>query len=246
MVKNDLNTNIEELKQGYTITDNVFHCIFCNQQYLSGDIYSFGDRLVDASTAIKLHIKETHDSSFETLIIEDKKVTGLSSVQSELMTYFYKGVSDKDIANKTGTSPSTVRYQRFNLREKAKQAKMFLAIYELMEEKISDDSHPLIHNGATMVDERYMTTDNEREKIITTFFTSQNPLILKSFSMKEKKKLVILKIISEQFEANKRYTEKEVNKLLKSIYKDYATIRRYLIEYGFMDRTQDCKEYWLK
>lgn len=26
---------------------------------------------------------------------------------------------------------------------------------------------------------------------------------------------------------------------------DYVTIRRYLIEYGFMERTNDCKEYWI-
>jgi DNA-binding CsgD family transcriptional regulator len=246
MIKLDLHVNIEDLKQGYIAADNTFCCLFCKQKYVNGDIYSVGNRLVDANTAIKLHIQEAHISSFNALIAEDKKVTGLSSVQSELMTYFYHGISDKDIALKTDTSPSTVRYQRFNLREKAKQAKMFLAIYELMEEKLLDKSHPFIHPGATMVDERYMTTDSEREKIITTFFSSQNPLVLKSFSPKEKKKLVILKIISEQFEVGKKYSEKEVNQILKSIYADYATIRRYLIEYGFMERTHDCNEYWLK
>ena len=36
------------------------------------------------------------------------------------------------------------------------------------------------------------------------------------------------------------------NSVLKLIYEDYATIRRYLIEYGFMERTNDCKEYWVK
>ncbi|HEX9062442.1 MAG TPA: DUF2087 domain-containing protein, partial [Clostridia bacterium] len=58
--------------------------------------------------------------------------------------------------------------------------------------------------------------------------------------------IVILKKISEQFEKNKRYSEKELNHIIKEIYEDFATIRRYLIEYGFMERTNDCKEYWLK
>ncbi|WP_236719720.1 DUF2087 domain-containing protein [Neobacillus mesonae] len=34
--------------------------------------------------------------------------------------------------------------------------------------------------------------------------------------------------------------------MLKSIYADFATIRRYLIEYGFMDRSKDCMKYWVK
>jgi hypothetical protein len=49
-----------------------------------------------------------------------------------------------------------------------------------------------------------------------------------------------------QFERNKRYDERELNSIIKEIYEDYATIRRYLIEYGFMERTSNCKEYWLK
>ena len=103
-----------------------------------------------------------------------------------------------------------------------------------------------VHNGATMVDERYLMTAEETRKIADTFFISRNPLILKSFSSKEKKKLVILRVISEQFEKGKEYSENEVNAILKSIYEDHATIRRYLIEYGFMERTANCEKYWLK
>ncbi|MFR2551837.1 MAG: DUF2087 domain-containing protein [Clostridioides difficile] len=42
----------------------------------------------------------------------------------------------------------------------------------------------------------------------------------------------------EQFERGKKYSEKEVNQILESIYDDFATIRRYLIEYGFMSRNK--------
>lgn len=36
------------------------------------------------------------------------------------------------------------------------------------------------------------------------------------------------------------------NEKLKSIYTDFAIIRRSLIDYGFMKRNQDCTEYWIK
>ena len=103
-----------------------------------------------------------------------------------------------------------------------------------------------IHSGATSVDERYLVTPEETKKILETCFSSLEPLVLAHFPVKEKKKLVILRLISGQFEAGKRYAEKEVNEILKFVYEDYVTIRRYLIEYGFMDRTRDCAEYWLK
>jgi hypothetical protein len=97
-----------------------------------------------------------------------------------------------------------------------------------------------------MLDDRYFTTKAEEEKIIQSMFSSVDPLKLKTFSAKEKKKIVILKKISEQFDKNKRYSEKELNSIIKEIFEDFAAIRRYLIEYGFMERTNDCKEYWLK
>ena len=40
-------------------------------------------------------------------------------------------------------------------------------------------------------------------------------------------------------------TEQEVNEILRPIYEDYMTIRRYLIMYGFMERTKDGRQYWL-
>ena len=97
-----------------------------------------------------------------------------------------------------------------------------------------------------MVDDRYLATEEEREKILDTFFSSRSPLKLKSLSSKEKKKLIILSEIAAAFEKERQYTEKEVNQLLENIYDDYVTLRRYLIEYGFLDRTTNCSAYWRK
>lgn len=243
---NDFNIGVHELKQGYTQADDSFQCLFCNQQYFSGDIYAFGSRLVDARTAAKLHVQETHGSVFDALIARGKKATGLSQVQSDILSCFYKGIPDKEIAQATNTAPSTIRYQRFHLREKARQAKAFLALFELMEAQAKYEPKSEIHRGATMVDQRYLVTEEEAQKIIDSFFTSTDPLVLKTFSSKEKKKLVILRTIARQFEKDIQYPEKEVNRILKSIYPDYATLRRYLIEYGFLDRTPNCESYWVK
>ena len=102
-----------------------------------------------------------------------------------------------------------------------------------------------IHRGATMVDERYMATAEEVEKTIKIYFSSQNPLVLKSFPARQKKKIIVLGVIAKQFTKNRQYNHKEVDAILSNIFEDYATIRRYLIEYGFMERTQNGGSYWL-
>jgi len=95
-----------------------------------------------------------------------------------------------------------------------------------------------------MVDERYEITEEESRKILENVFSSLEPLRLKVFSKKEKKKIVILRKVAEQFESGKQYSEPEVNAILKEIWEDFATMRRYLIEYGYLDRTKDGKTYW--
>lgn len=96
-----------------------------------------------------------------------------------------------------------------------------------------------------MIDERFAITEKEKEKVLNTYFTADHTK-LKQFPSKEKRKIVVLQQIITDFEQSKTYTEKEVNAILKTFYDDFATIRRYLIEYGFLDRNRDCSQYWVK
>ncbi len=97
-----------------------------------------------------------------------------------------------------------------------------------------------------MVDARYEITQQEEQKILSTVFASMQPLRLKTFPPKEKKKVVILRTIAKEFEEGIRYSEVQVNEILKDIYPDYVTLRRYLIEYGYLERTRDGSAYWKK
>ena len=94
-----------------------------------------------------------------------------------------------------------------------------------------------------MVDERYRVTEAERAEIISKYFVDEK---LREFPIKQKRKLVVLDRIAKAFEPGRRYTEKQVNEALLEFYGDYATIRRYLVEYGFMDRKPDGSAYWMK
>lgn len=250
------NMTIEEIKNGYSFNSQAYKyiCDICGREFENGEIFKIGDRYFDAGRMAKMHTQNEHEDLLHILGSYDKKYTGITENQNDLLRMIYSGMTDNEIAKKTGVAPATIRHQRFVFREKAKQAKLYLAIYELAlqgannSKKLSDKTDDIIdvHKGAKMVDDRYFTTKAEEEKIIKAMFSSLDPLKLKTFSSKEKKKIVILKKISGQFDRNKRYSEKELNSIIKEIYEDFATIRRYLIEYGFMVRTNDCKEYWLE
>lgn len=95
-----------------------------------------------------------------------------------------------------------------------------------------------------MADERLNITDEEYRKILGNVFESLDPLRLKVLSSKGKKKLAALHRIADEFESGRRYVEKEVNAILKAIYPDFATLRRDLIDYGYLCRTDNCSAYW--
>lgn len=242
--------SIDAIKKGYIFFEehSCYVCLICGERFEEGEIYQIGGRFFEAAKAAELHMLNQHSDRFSDLLDADSKYVSLTDNQKELLNMIHAGLSDSEIAEKMGVSASTVRHQRFVFREKVKQAKMYLAIYELAVENKQNETEKYItiHEGAKMVDNRYDITTEERDKIIKNVFESFSPLKLKVFSAKEKKKIVILSTIAQQFEKNIIYPEKEINRILGNIYEDYATLRRYLVEYGYMERTRDCSEYWLK
>lgn len=96
------------------------------------------------------------------------------------------------------------------------------------------------------MDERYSIEQKEREKVLTTYFKNGLDARIETIPSKEKKKLIILQHILKRFEESKHYHEKEVNEILKTVHEDFVSLRRHLIEYGFMERNDDGSEYWVK
>lgn len=92
----------------------------------------------------------------------------------------------------------------------------------------------------------FTITLEEQEKILRTYFKEGLEGPLHGFPSKERRKIIILKHIMKGFKSNQRYTEKEVNEILKQVFQDYVMLRRYLVDYGFMERTEDGLTYWVK
>jgi len=242
---------IEEVKKGYIETNEEYKCIICEETFQKGRIFEIKSELYDARKATDIHVEEKHGSMLKYMLGMNSVFTGVSEVQRELITLISQGLSDKEVATKLGVAASTIRNHRYKLREKEKQAKLFLAMMDLLSKNTNKKINKLdkgmicdAHKTATSLDDRYNTTDKEKSDVIKNYMDENQAL--KSYPSKEKKKIIVLEEIAKNFTKGKTYSEKEINTILKRIYEDYATIRRALIEYGFIERSNDCSSYWVK
>lgn len=242
-------SSLKDLAQGYhyDVDTASYCCNYCAAVFSVGQIFAFEDQFFDAKHAVEKHLEQEHGGNFQHLLHMDSKYNTFTNTQKKLLELFHSGISDKNIAAQLGISASTVRHQKFTFREKAKRAKMYLTLYDLaFEAEQPDEAIIPIHDTATMVDSRYVTTEKERQQILKAAFDSFDPLKLKVFPFKPKKHLVVLGRIAQEIQPEKEYSEAELKDLLEPIYEDHSLVRRLLVDYGFMDRTNDGTLYWLK
>ena len=75
--------------------------------------------------------------------------------------------------------------------------------------------------------------DAERMKVIRDFFDGDR---LKHIPAQRKKRVIVLQHLVTKFDPERDYPERDVNEILKVAHEDFATLRRELVDYGFMTR----------
>ncbi len=65
---------------------------------------------------------------------------------------------------------------------------------------------------------------------------------LEKLPRKRSKRLLVLDHLAQRFEPGRHYGEREVNRILLAFDDDVATLRRYLVDEGFLDRADG--SYW--
>jgi hypothetical protein len=92
----------------------------------------------------------------------------------------------------------------------------------------------------------YEINEKDIEHVKRFYLVSNDPIIIKSWPSKDKRKYILSTMIVKLFKEDVIYQENDVNQILQNIYEDYVTIRRCLIDYGFLKRTKDCSTYWIE
>lgn len=84
----------------------------------------------------------------------------------------------------------------------------------------------------------YGMTDDER-LVLSRFFHGRT---LHELPSNRAKRLVVLERLALEFDIGRRYPEREVNDILGAFNPDWSTLRRHLVDEGFLDR--DHNVYW--
>jgi DNA-binding HxlR family transcriptional regulator len=103
-----------------------------------------------------------------------------------------------------------------------------------LREAVRPQPSPSLESSSGLDDEA-----RERAKVLRDFFDGER---LKSIPAQRKKRVVVLQYLVERFTPGERYPERTVNDLLRTAHDDVATLRRELVDYGFMRRDQGVYE----
>lgn len=84
-----------------------------------------------------------------------------------------------------------------------------------------------------------------KEKQISAFLDDSGKI--KQVPSPSRTKIPVLSYLAAKFEAERTYSEKEVNSIINEwhTFGDYFLLRRLLIDYKFMERTPNGERYWL-
>ncbi len=249
-------TDIEALLHGFRRTAEHYKCVYCNAEFEEGIIYPSESQLMDARRAAAVHVQNVHGGPFKALLHQDRKITGLTELQVELLSLLHAGYSDAEIARMGGgKAESTIRNHRFQLRKRTREAKVLCALMELLyihsqKKKAAASDFYQFAGPLSVDDERVVVTNREAEKIKNKYLRFQriedNSIIqleLIRWPKKQKEKLIVLDYIVRLFEPDQEYREPEVNAMLSEVYDDYVTLRRYLIDYGLLLRRPGGRAY---
>ena len=86
-------------------------------------------------------------------------------------------------------------------------------------------------------------TDDEvrrRDSVLRAFFDDDGRL--RTIPARRTKRLIVLDHLAQLFEPGEHFEESEVNRRLRGVHGDVATLRRQLVDDGFL--TRDRGVYW--
>ena len=100
-------------------------------------------------------------------------------------------------------------------------------IYSLRSDTIRELS------GSLPGDQQTQPAPEEDDSVLRAFFDGPR---LRQIPASRKKRVVVLRRLLERFAPGRAYPESQVNDLLREAHDDVATLRRELVDYGFMVR----------
>ncbi len=153
--------------------------------------------------------------------------------------------SVEQLAAKLGLTSPTVSHHLARLSAiglVSARAEGYYSIYRLEEGALAAMSLRLLNEATLPAVAAGVETDAYDRKVLATFMHEDGRI--RAFPAQRKKELAILRHVVKAFEPGRRYSEKEVNTVLRRFNADTARLRRHLVDFGFMLRQGGGGDYW--
>ena len=154
-------------------------------------------------------------------------------------------VSAIDLAENLGQNPSEV-LRDLVLLENASLVKSFnregRTFYQFNPKYLDLMAHQRFSKPQNQVDLSSFDISEKQQVIIKNNLREDGSL--KRIPSQSKKIIAILEYLSQAFEFDKDYSEKEVNTILEHYHPDTAILRRYMVDYGYLGRESNGSRYW--
>ena len=156
-----------------------------------------------------------------------------------------KSYSVEELAELLKLKPSTVSHHLARLSEAGlvkARSESYYNVYQLDQTVLEEKRRTMFSQSELSSVAAEVDVDAYDKKVIRDFTRKDGSL--KTLPSQRKKLEAILRYIVKAFEPEKRYSEKQVNELLKRYHDDTATLRRELVGFGLMQREGGGGEYW--
>ncbi|HEY9529278.1 MAG TPA: metalloregulator ArsR/SmtB family transcription factor [Anaerolineales bacterium] len=156
-----------------------------------------------------------------------------------------KSYSVEELATLLDLKPPTVSHHLAKLVDVGlvkSHSESYYNVYQLDQAMLKEKTRSMFSQQelSTVISE--VDADAYDKKVIRDYARRDGSL--KTLPAQQKKLEAILRYVVKSFVIGKRYSEKQVNEILKRYHEDTATLRRELVGFGLMQREGGGGAYW--
>ncbi len=153
--------------------------------------------------------------------------------------------SVEELAALLHLKPSTVSHHLAKLTQVglvSARTESYYNVYHLEEKALEEKTRRLLSREDFTTAIEDVDLDTYDRKIVSDYARRDGSL--KTIPAQRKKLEALLRHVVKTFEPGKRYSEKQVNRILARYHEDTASLRRELVGFGLMKREGGGGDYW--
>ncbi len=156
-----------------------------------------------------------------------------------------RAYSVEELAALLELKPSTVSHHLAKLTQVglvSAKTESYYNVYRLEEKALEEKTRRLLSREDFQSAAAGVDVEAYDHKVVADYKRRDGSL--KTIPAQRKKLEAVLRHVVQAFEPGKKYTEKQVNKILSGFHEDTASLRRELVGFGLMKREGGGGDYW--